>query len=221
MENSKKYILALDTCCSHLSVALLNTETNEHVSVHKPMVRGLAEAIFPTIEELLKNQNITMDDIARVGVTRGPGSFTSVRIGLTAVRGFRFAMKMPVFGWNTLEVLAKQYGKACNVWHAAHGRNVFTQKFAEGGVPAADAVSLKIEEAVEACSGTVIGDALLKYPMEDADVDWNNNEKFFSVDPVFLAKITMDVDSHDADKRENVEALYVHPLNYDKVDDKK
>lgn len=216
MENSQKYILALDTCCSHLSVALVNIETGEHASVHKPMVRGLVESLFPSLEELLDKQKASMKDVVRVGVTRGPGSFTSVRIGLTAVRGFRFSLNMPVFGWNTLEALAKQYGKPCEVWHAAHGRNVFVQKFGEDGMPISEAVSLKIEDAVQQASGKVIGDGLFKYPIENCTVDWDADEKYFSIDPVFFANITKELSEDDV-RREDLSALYVHALNYDKV----
>ena len=59
---------------------------------------GQAERIFPAIAELLARNGATYADLTRVAVTTGPGSFTGVRIGLSAARGLGLALGIPVIG---------------------------------------------------------------------------------------------------------------------------
>ena len=223
MEKIDNWILALDTCTSHLALALTNGEQTH--AVKTPMVRGLSEALFPALQEALTTVNITMENVERVAYTRGPGSFTSVRIGITAAKGLVFGSKRKLFGWNTLQVIAKQYvqqhNTPCQVWLAAHGRNVFVQHFDENANSVADAVSMKIEEAIAQASGVIIGDALYKYPLDATSTlpegaTWVEDDAFYSVNPEALAKISKDLSESD-EQYNATSALYVHPLNYDKT----
>ena len=62
--------------------------------------------LHQTMNELLKENQLTPKEIAGVGVTLGPGSYTGIRVGLAAAKGFCFAMNIPLMGCNTLEALA-------------------------------------------------------------------------------------------------------------------
>lgn len=62
--------------------------------------------LAPAIQDLLKRNNITMDNITALGVALGPGSFTSLRVGLALVKGFAFARGISIVGVPTLEILA-------------------------------------------------------------------------------------------------------------------
>ena len=66
------------------------------------MAQGQAERIFPAIDELLARNGVTYADLTRIAVTTGPGSFTGLRIGLTAARGLGLALDIPVVGVPTL-----------------------------------------------------------------------------------------------------------------------
>lgn len=60
--------------------------------------RELSYQIVPKIEMLLKKNSIGYQDLGGVVVYRGPGSFTSLRIGLTVANTIAFAQKIPIYG---------------------------------------------------------------------------------------------------------------------------
>jgi tRNA threonylcarbamoyladenosine biosynthesis protein TsaB len=70
------------------------------------MLRGHGEALIPMVEDVLGEAVITYEDLDRVGVTVGPGSFTGMRVGLAAARGFSATLNIPIVGIGTLEALA-------------------------------------------------------------------------------------------------------------------
>lgn len=65
-----------------------------------------SETLLPLCEQLLKNARISLSDIDAFAVTAGPGSFTGVRIGISAVKGMAFAKDTPVFSFSALEAMA-------------------------------------------------------------------------------------------------------------------
>ena len=75
-------LLAIDTAGPRLQLALLVDERVE--TVIEDMAQGQAERIFPAIQQLLDRNGATYDDLDRIAVTTGPGSFTGLRIGLSA-----------------------------------------------------------------------------------------------------------------------------------------
>lgn len=68
--------------------------------------RGHAEVLIDMIDEALGQLDLSYQDLTRIGVTTGPGSFTGVRVGLSAARGLALALDIPVVGVSTLEALA-------------------------------------------------------------------------------------------------------------------
>lgn len=99
-------ILAFDTTAVTASVALLDGKTViAESSVHNKLTHS--EKILPMADELLKNSGYTIDDVDLLAVSRGPGSFTGVRIGVSTVKGLSFANNIPVIGVSALEALAE------------------------------------------------------------------------------------------------------------------
>mgnify|MGYP001821119115 CR=1 FL=1 len=68
--------------------------------------RGHAERLMPMIEAVLGRAGRTYEDIGLVAVTTGPGSFTGVRIGISAARGLALALDIEACGISVLDVLA-------------------------------------------------------------------------------------------------------------------
>ena len=62
--------------------------------------------LAPAIQELLRQCNLTMEKIHALGVAIGPGSFTSLRVGLALAKGLAFARGIPLIGIPTLDILA-------------------------------------------------------------------------------------------------------------------
>ncbi len=65
-----------------------------------------AEKLHPLIEDVLKKLNITLNDIDAFAVSKGPGSYTGLRIGVSAVKGLSFSLDKPLLSVETLEALA-------------------------------------------------------------------------------------------------------------------
>jgi tRNA threonylcarbamoyladenosine biosynthesis protein TsaB len=96
-------ILAVDTALGGCSVALLEDgKTLAHI--FEAMDRGHAERLAPMVEETMRGSDFAGLD--RLAVTTGPGTFTGQRVGLAFMRGLRLALKRPLTGVTTLEVIA-------------------------------------------------------------------------------------------------------------------
>ena len=98
-------ILVTDTSAQALTVALktdsfFETRTSESRSLQH------SERLVPTVVELCKDAGISEKDIDLLACTRGPGSFTGLRIGMAAFKGMAYASGKPLVSVSTLEVLA-------------------------------------------------------------------------------------------------------------------
>ncbi|MCP5080081.1 MAG: tRNA (adenosine(37)-N6)-threonylcarbamoyltransferase complex dimerization subunit type 1 TsaB [Alphaproteobacteria bacterium] len=99
--------LAFDTCLDACSVALFDGSRSEVLAArHELMSRGQAEALFPLIDETVKEAGLAPADIGQIAVTTGPGTFTGVRIGVAAARGLAVASNLPVIGLTSLHAIA-------------------------------------------------------------------------------------------------------------------
>lgn len=142
-------ILALDTCLSACSVAVLDAERVLARRV-EPMLRGHQERLAPLTAEVMAEAGIAFDKLERVGVTVGPGSFTGLRVGLAFAKGLGAALGVPVVGVGVLEALAAPLagdpGTIFTVLEAKRGQ-VYLQAFG-GGQALMAPDGLAIETAV-------------------------------------------------------------------------
>lgn len=100
-------ILGMDTATVGCSVALIRDETCL-ASRAERMLRGQSEALAPMIDAVMRDAGVGFDAIDAVAVTRGPGAFTGLRIGLAAARATALALGRPCLGIGTFDVLAAQ-----------------------------------------------------------------------------------------------------------------
>jgi tRNA threonylcarbamoyladenosine biosynthesis protein TsaB len=99
------FILALDTTGDAGSLALANGPTLiEEVAITTR--EGFGQILFGELEQLLARHEVTWSDIACFASAAGPGSFTGVRVGLTAVKGLADASDAKVVGVSNLQALA-------------------------------------------------------------------------------------------------------------------
>lgn len=100
-----KKLLVIDTSTSVMSIALMDgehllRESNETVD------RSHSNKLIPAIHDLISSQGISMQDIDGIAVGRGPGSYTGVRIGVTAAKTLAWSLRIPLIAVSSLEALA-------------------------------------------------------------------------------------------------------------------
>ncbi len=100
-------ILAIDTALEACAACVLDTAAGKTIALESlPMPRGHAEALMPLIARVIKDAGIGFDRLDRIAVTTGPGSFTGLRVGLSAARGIALAASKPAVGVTTLSAYA-------------------------------------------------------------------------------------------------------------------
>jgi len=98
-------ILAIDTSTKYLSLAVADDE-KVLVSFHRDSAQRHATLIIAQIDKLLKKRRLRLKDIDCFAVSKGPGSFTGLRIGAATIKGLALATKNPIVGVPTLDVMA-------------------------------------------------------------------------------------------------------------------
>jgi len=103
-------VLAIDTALEACSAAVLDTERGGILaSESMPMLRGHAEALLPLVSRVMSEAGIDFGALDRIAVTVGPGSFTGLRVGVSAARGIAVAAGKPAVGLTTLAAFAAPY----------------------------------------------------------------------------------------------------------------
>jgi tRNA threonylcarbamoyladenosine biosynthesis protein TsaB len=98
-------ILALDTTSEFGSLAVrANGETIAELALHSP--EGFAHLIFQAVQQLLGDAGKSLEQIDCFAAASGPGSFTGVRVGLSAVKGLAEAMGKPAVGVSNLRAMS-------------------------------------------------------------------------------------------------------------------
>lgn len=99
-------ILALETSAKSVSAAV--TE-NGAVLASAYQNRGLTHSVtlMPLIDGMLRTAGLSLDDIGLIAAANGPGSFTGLRIGVSALKGLAWAAEKPCCGVSTLEAMAR------------------------------------------------------------------------------------------------------------------
>lgn len=98
-------ILALESSAKAASVALCRDGA---LLAQTVQCSGLTHSrtLLPMAEDLLKNAGVSLSDVDEIAVAHGPGSFTGVRIGVSAAKGLAWGAQKPAVGVSTLEAMA-------------------------------------------------------------------------------------------------------------------
>ncbi len=99
-------ILSLDSSSKNFSIAICDDE-KVLFSKNLKIEKALAESIIPAIDSVLKNGKVSLCDVDGFSIGLGPGSFTSLRVGLATIKAFCLALKKPVVGISSLDVIAQ------------------------------------------------------------------------------------------------------------------
>lgn len=102
------YILNLETATKNCSVSI--SQNGQTILCKELAEAGYshAEKLHVFIEECIKESNISFKDLSAISVSQGPGSYTGLRIGVSAAKGLCFALDLPLIAVDTLQVLASK-----------------------------------------------------------------------------------------------------------------
>ena len=99
------YLLAIETTGAFASVALLEDDcVLEHIQGHDRFSH--LQNLMPQVKEVLENHKLSINDVSAIAVSKGPGSFTGIRIGVSSTRALCQVLGVPGVPVSSLEALA-------------------------------------------------------------------------------------------------------------------
>ena len=99
------YLLAIETTGAFASVALLEDDcVLEHIQGHDRFSH--LQNLMPQVKEVLENHKLSINDVSAIAVSKGPGSFTGIRIGVSSTRALCQVLGIPGVPVSSLEALA-------------------------------------------------------------------------------------------------------------------
>ena len=143
---------ALDACAA--AVAIHRDGATTLVGETEVIGRGHAECLMRVVATVLARAGLSHRDLDGHAVSIGPGSFTGIRVGVAAVRGFALASGKPAVGVSSLEALAAEAratapGRAVLALLDARKDEVYAQPFAADGTALAEPVVIAPARAAE------------------------------------------------------------------------
>jgi tRNA threonylcarbamoyl adenosine modification protein YeaZ len=143
-------LLAIDTALDACSVAVLDRsgDAERLTLLCEVLGRGHAERLMGMIGEVMAEASLPFAALDRIAVTAGPGSFTGLRVGLSAARGIALVVGAPAVGVGTLDALAemarREAGEPCPVFAVleAKGPEIYGQGFDADGMPLGEPVAM-------------------------------------------------------------------------------
>lgn len=101
-------ILNIETATTNCSVSVSKNGKTLFLKEDNNSNYSHAESLHVFIDAVLKESNTTLDALDAIAVSKGPGSYTGLRIGVSAAKGLCFALNKPLISTSTLEALAYQ-----------------------------------------------------------------------------------------------------------------
>lgn len=127
-------VLLIETATKVCSVALANSDEIIALREDKSMQYSHSTQLTGFIEEVIQQGGYSFSDLDAVAVSKGPGSYTGLRIGVSAAKGFCYGLEIPLLAVNTLDAMA----------HVARKKIEETEFF----VPMIDARRMEVYNAV-------------------------------------------------------------------------
>jgi len=158
-------LLAVDTSTPQIGLALYDGAQVLAESLWTSKARHTVE-LAPAVADMLMRAGFKMEQIEALGVAIGPGSFTSLRVGLSFIKGLALALRLPTIGINTLDVVAASQpnsglplgcvlpagrGRLAVGWYTFQQTNSFWQSDGIPSIMTAEALSEAITQDSVVC----------------------------------------------------------------------
>jgi tRNA threonylcarbamoyladenosine biosynthesis protein TsaB len=155
------YILNLETSTKNCSVSL--AENGKTVLCKEISEQGFshAEKLHVFIEEILNEANVSITQLKAIAVSKGPGSYTGLRIGVSAAKGLCYALQIPLISLDTMQILAKKVAVTDGLI-----------------VPMIDARRMEVYSAVFDCNHNKISEVKAEVLTENSYQDFDQNVYF-------------------------------------------
>ncbi len=157
------YILNIETSTTNCSVALSKDGDVYHIKEDNSAHYSHAERLHVYIDEVLKCAEIRHKDLNAIAVSQGPGSYTGLRIGVSAAKGLCFALGIPLIAISTLQSLA----------HKVRAQNGYI-------IPMLDARRMEVYAAVFDCNFNSIKETSANI------LEQNSFSEFLEFNPVYF-----------------------------------
>ena len=102
------YILNIETATTNCSVSLSKGGEILILKEDNALNYSHAESLHVFIDDVLKSAKMSPSQLNAIAVSKGPGSYTGLRIGVSAAKGLCFALDIPLIAVNTLQSIAQQ-----------------------------------------------------------------------------------------------------------------
>ena len=212
-------LLAIDTSGRQGGITLARG-TDDHVDiVESTSIQGgtFSAELIPQISELLNRHSLTAQELEGLVAVTGPGSFTGLRVGLTAIKGLSEVLKLPIATVTSLEVLLAACGEKEETMAALDaGRGeVYVAVLTGGG---REELLLSVSDAAGLAKSrnlrTVVADVSLASKLENAEVvSYRSSEVAAQIGcRKLLAGDIVDVLALDANYIRKSEAEYLRKL---------
>ena len=163
-------ILCIETATANCSAALC--DEHEVIGVAEaPPGMSHASQLTVIIQKLMEEHRVTASDLEAVAVSKGPGSYTGLRIGVSAAKGIAFGAGIPLIGINTLAAM-------CSGYMSLHPEGLPEETLL---CPMIDARRMEVYNALFSPDGTVVRETSARIIDEDSfsDILAENRVIFF------------------------------------------
>jgi tRNA threonylcarbamoyladenosine biosynthesis protein TsaB len=106
-EKADMILLAIDTASTLCAACVYDSAADVELGrAVLDLGKGHAEHLTGVVDDAMRQAGVGFSELGRIVVSVGPGSFTGVRVGVAAARGYALALKVPAVGVTTLEAVA-------------------------------------------------------------------------------------------------------------------
>ena len=137
-------ILGIETCFGKCSICFFDgktfhIKTEETKNLHR-------ESLPKMLEEIISQQNFTIQNLNAIVVNHGPGTFTGIRIGIAFALGLSISSNIPLYGISTMEgVITQELLNTTGVAIKAIGNFCYYQQFNKNGIATKDPLYIEME----------------------------------------------------------------------------